>query len=134
MKKEKVIVMYLVRKICHMESTGCRSLNKVEVARQLMDLANIPGNAKIQEIPLDWNKQVVILFLLPDDENYYSLFAGIGKDKKFHFELTIAGILKGNEFEFFDEEKELDINYFREGEVNEDRRLYIHSAFLHCKY
>lgn len=79
-----------------------------------MDFVYIPQNAEIQEIPLDWNNQVVILFLVPGDTNYYSLFAGIGNDKKFYLELTITGILNGNKFEFFDEEKELDINYFRE--------------------
>lgn len=107
-------IMHLVREICHMKSTGCRSLNKAEVARQLMDIAHIPKDAEIQEIPLDWGNQVVILFLLPNDRNYYSLFAGIGNDKKFYFELTVTGILQGNKFEFFDEEKELEINYFWE--------------------
>ena len=107
-------IMHLVREIGHMKSTGCRSLNKVVLARQLMDIAHIPKDAEIQEIPLDWGNQVVILFLMPNDRNYYSLFAGIGNDKKFYFELTITGILQGNKFEFFDEEKELEINYFWE--------------------
>jgi len=105
-------VMQIVKKICDTESTNCRSLNKTELARQLMNIANIPQNADIQEIPLDWNNQVVILFLMPNDTNYYSLFAGIGTDNNFYFELGITGILKKDEFDFFDEDKRLNIDYF----------------------
>ena len=105
-------IMELVKSICNTESTGCRSLNKSDVARKLLEIANVPTTAEIQEIPLDWNNQVVILFLLPNDNNYYSLFSGIGKSGDFHFELSIIGILKGNEFNFYDEDQQLDINYF----------------------
>ena len=105
-------VMPIVREICNTESTNCRSLNKTELARKLLDIANIPQEADIQEIPLDWDNQVNILFLIPNDENYYSLFAGMGTDNNFHFELGITGILNGDEFDFFDEDKEIDINYF----------------------
>lgn len=105
-------VMQLVKEICNIESTNCRSLNKTELARQLMDIANVPQNAEIQEIPLDWNEQVIILFLIPNDVNYYSLFAGIGLNNNFYFQLEITGVLKEDEFEFFDEDKEIDINYF----------------------
>ena len=34
--------MKIVEKICSIESTDCRSLNKSELARKLMDMANIP--------------------------------------------------------------------------------------------
>lgn len=105
-------IMQLVKEICNIESTNCRSLNKTELARRLMDIVNVPHNAKIQEIPLDWNNQVLICFLLPDDINYYSLFAGVGTDNNFCFQLGITGILKGDEFEFFDEDKIIDVNYF----------------------
>ena len=105
-------VMQIVKEICNTESTNCRSLNKKELARQLLDIANVPQNAEIQEIPLDWDDQVVILFLMPNDTNYYSLFAGIGMSGLFHFELGITGVLNGNEFEFFDADRLLDINYF----------------------
>ena len=110
-------VMQLVEKMCIMESAGCRSLNKSDLARELMDIANIPQNADIQEIPLDWNNQVEILFLLPNDKNYYSLFAGIGCDGKFYFELSIIGTLKENGwFQFFEEDGKqneiLSIDYF----------------------
>ena len=105
-------VMPIVREICNTESIGCRSLNKTELARQLLDIANVPKDAEIQEIPLDWDDQVNILFLVPDDINYYSLFAGITNGGKFYFQLEIAGIVSGNEFEFFDEDKILNLNYF----------------------
>lgn len=110
-------VMRLVSEICNMESINCRSLNKAVVARKLLDMANVPKNANIQEIPLDWNNQVVVLFLVPGDNNYYSLFTGIGNDGNFYFELTITGILNGDTFEFFDEEKPLNIDYFRENRM-----------------
>lgn len=110
-------VMELVKTICNMESTDCRSFNKQDLARELMDLANVPKDADIQEIPLDWNNQVVILFLLPDDKNYYSLFSGIGNDGKFYFELSITGTLLDNGyFEFLEEHGQKDqvlpIDYF----------------------
>jgi len=105
-------VMELVKQICETESTNCRSLNKSDLARKLMNIANIPQNADIQEIPLDANNQVVVLFLIPNDSNYYSLFGGMGKDNNFHFTLSITGTLQGDTFNFYDDEKELDINYF----------------------
>lgn len=105
-------VMQIVKEICNTESTNCRSLNKTKLARQLMDIANVPQNAEIQEIPLDWDSQVLICFLLPNDTNYYSLFAGVETNNNFCFQLGITGILKGDEFDFFDEDKIIDINYF----------------------
>lgn len=105
-------ILDLVEKICS-NNSGCRGLNNKEVARELMNIAHIPANAEIEEIPLNWNNQVVILFLLPGDKNYYSLFAGIGNDGNFHFELSIAGTLQENGyFDFFAEEEMLPINYF----------------------
>lgn len=106
-------VMSIVKEICNTESTDCKSLNKANLARQLLDIANVPQDAEIQEIPLDWDNQVEILFLMSNDTNYYSLFAGIGRDNNFYFKLGITGILNGNEFDFFEEEKEIDIDYFR---------------------
>lgn len=105
-------IMSIVREICSTESTNCRSLNKTNLARQLLDIANVPQDADIQEIPLDWNDQVDVLFLLPNDTNYYSLFAGIGTDNKFYFSLGITGVLNGNMFDFYDKDIEIDIDYF----------------------
>jgi len=113
MNKEKVLL--LVEQICSTESTNCRSLNKVELAKQLLVLANVPQIATICEIPLDWNSQVVILFTLPNDSNYYSLFSGIGTDGNFHFELAITGKFeKSDTFNFYDEDEEIAIDYFLE--------------------
>ena len=114
MKKDEV--MRLVRQICDEPSTDCRSLNKSALAREILNIAHVPQNANIQEIPLDWDNQIVILFLLPDDANYYSLFAGIGLDGNFYFELSITGVLKGKHFDFYEEETPLDINYFNKEE------------------
>lgn len=106
-------VLNIVSKICEIKSTDCRGLNKRDLARKLLNLANVPTNAEIEEIPLDWNNQVVILFLIPGDKNYYSLFAGIGNNGKFYFELSITGVLENNGyFRFFESEKIIDSSYF----------------------
>lgn len=114
MKKK---VMSLVEKICNMESTSCRSLNKSGLARELMNLAHVPQNAEVQEIPLDWDNMVEICFLIPNDNKYYSLFAGIGIDKMFHFQLSIIGTrCKNGCFHFYEEDNKenemLPIDYF----------------------
>lgn len=74
----KMDFMKIVKEICSIESANCRSLNKSEVARKLMDMIDIPRSAEIQEIPLDWNDQVEILFTIPEDKYYYGLSAGHG--------------------------------------------------------
>lgn len=115
-------VMEIVKKICKAESVSCRGLDQQALARKLMDIANIPPEADIQEIPVNWDNMVLILFLLPNDKNYYSLFAGIGIDGNFHFELSITGkLLDNGYFDFFEEhgEKEqiLPIDYFCKKEL-----------------
>lgn len=86
-------VMELVKEICEMESTDCRSLNKSEPARKLLDLAGVPKSAKIGEILFCWGNQASVLFSLPNDNNYYCLFAGLGcTDKKFYFDLSINSV------------------------------------------
>lgn len=110
---DQIKILELVHEICEKESTNCHSLNKLALARELMNIGEIPSNAEVQENPLDWDNQVVILFILPNDKNYYSLFAGIGNDGEFHFDLSITGILKGNKFEFFDEDQRLNMDYFK---------------------
>lgn len=98
-------VMQLVKQICNVESTNCKSLNKKDLVRELMNLANVPQNADIQEVPVDWDNMVEVLFLLPDDNNYYNLFAGIGIDNNFHFGLSIIGnLLDNGYFHFFEED------------------------------
>lgn len=101
--------MPLVREICSIAPTDCRSLNKAHLARQLMDLVNIPQEAEIYEIPLDWDDEVVILFMLSNDENYYSLGAGHWLDDTERMILGITGKLRGKKFKFFEEEGKEDI-------------------------
>lgn len=109
--------MKIVRKICSIETTDCRSLNKSEVARKLMDMANIPRNAEIQEIPLDWNNQVETLFTIPEDKYYYGLSAGHWLDGTESMYLEIIGIQRdqGNDiwFDFYNTGKRLPLDYFR---------------------
>lgn len=101
--------MPFVKEICNMEATDCSSLNKSKLARELMNLVNIPQNAEIYEIPLDWDDEVVILFMLPNDKNYYSLGAGHWLDGTERLILSITGRWKGREFKFFQEEGKEDI-------------------------
>ena len=105
--------MFIVDKMCTTQSTDCRSLNKSIDARQLMDMINVPLDAEICEIPLDWFRQTIILFKLPKNQNYYSLFIGNGFDDKFHFDLTIEGIIKEDlNIDFYDNVIELETEYF----------------------
>lgn len=78
--------MELVRAICNMPATDCRSLNKAAEARKLLDLVHVPETAEIHEIPLDWDEQVEVMFTLPNDKTYYGLTAGMN-DGKFFIDL-----------------------------------------------
>lgn len=79
-------IMEIVRAICNMPATDCRSLNKAAKARELLDLVHVPDTAEIHEIPLDWDEQVEIMFTVPNDKTYYGLTAGMN-DGKFFIEL-----------------------------------------------
>lgn len=110
-------VMEIVNLICNTESVSCRGLDQSGLARKLMDLANIPKDADIHEIPVNWDSMVAINFLIPNDNKYFCLFAGIGMDEKYHFELSIIGALESNGwFHFFQEDgkedESLPINFF----------------------
>lgn len=109
--------MKIVKEICSIETTDCRSLNKSELARKLMDMANIPQTVEIQEIPLDWNDQVEILFTIPEDKYYYGLSAGHWLDGTESMFLEIIGIQlkQGNDiwFDFYNTGKRLPLDYFR---------------------
>lgn len=84
-------VLEIVGRMCNTQSTDCRSLNKRKDARLLMDIFKIPETAKIREIPLDWDNQILITFEMPNDNNRYCLFAGIGSDKKYYCEISREG-------------------------------------------
>lgn len=105
-------IIQIIKAICDISSANGSGLNKVDMARKLLDYANVPQNAEIQKIPVSENKQVRILFFVPGDDDYYSLFAGIGTDGYFYFELSGIGILKEKGLELYDEEKVLPADYF----------------------
>lgn len=113
----KMDFMKIVREICSVKSIDCRSLNKSELARKLMDMVNIPQNAEIQEIPLDWNNQIEMLFTIPEDKYYYGLNAGHWKDGTESMFLEIVGTQRkqGNDiwFDFYNTGKRLPLDYFR---------------------
>ena len=118
-------VMGIVDSICTMKSTDCRSLNKSHLARELMDIVEIPINAIIHEIPLDWDRQVEIMFTIPEDTlhkvNYYfGLFAGIGTDGNFHLELSQCGewSKKSGYFDFYFRDKAIPIDYFKTEKIH----------------
>ena len=115
MKKDEMIIvnfMEIVHEICTTSSTDCRSLNKSDLARKLMDLVNIPQNAEIQEIPLDWEDQVDVCFTIPNDDNYYSLYAGHWLDDTESMKLANTGKIDGSQFEFYEKEIDLPLDYF----------------------
>ena len=121
--------MQIVKSICETTATECRSLNKAELARELMDMANIPSNAIIEEIPLDWNNQVSICFTVPNDDNYYSLYAGHWNNGTEKMMLCIIGtqIHSGSKtfFEFFTKEEDLSLDYFvkNQNEKQEEQEI-----------
>ncbi len=110
----------LVDRICSMESLNCRSLNKSHLAREIMNFVEIPMEAIIHEIPLDWDRQVAIMFTIPEDTlhkvNYYfELYAGIGTDGKVNLELSKCGEWnnKSRYFDFYIRNKQISIDYFK---------------------
>lgn len=129
--------MQIVKAICETESINCRSLNKSEMARELMDMVNIPCNATIEEIPLDWNNQVSICFTVPNDENYYSLYAGHWNNGTERMMLCIIGIQvhSGSKsfFEFLTEEKEISLDYFIKNQKNMKSEIKITAHTYVCE-
>lgn len=122
--------MHIVKAMCATATTDCRSLNKSELARELMDMVNIPSNATIEEIPLDWNNQVSICFTIPNDNNYYSLYAGHWNDDTESMSLCIIGTqVHFGFFEFFTEEKEVSLDYFvkNQNDVNTETKITAHT-------
>lgn len=129
----------IVKEICSVKATDCRSLNKIKMARKLMDMVNIPQNAEIQEIPLDWNNQVEILFTVPNDKYYYGLNAGRWLDGTESMFLELIGTQQKQGghiwFDFYDTGERLPLNYFiemRQKIMTEERFKEI--AYKRCKY
>lgn len=84
-------VKSLIKEICMGECTVCRGLEKAVLARKLMNFAHVPQNARIWEMTARRDNQVLISFTLPEDDNYYSLFAGIGYDGNSYFKMAMMG-------------------------------------------
>lgn len=110
----------LVTEICTTTPTDCRSLNKADLGRKLLDLLHVPTTTEITEIPLDWDGQVEICFTLPDNANYFSLYAGKWLDGSESCYLAITGKKRkyGNKvyYEFCHMEEILPDDYFKKGE------------------
>lgn len=124
-------VMAIVEKFCNAESVSCRGLDQSGLARELMDLANVPQNAEIQEIPVNYDNMVAINFLIPGNDKYFCLFAGIGMNGNYHFELSIIGTLLENGWFHFRQEDGLSeliipIDYFvKPATITEQIRNFI---------
>lgn len=86
-------VMEIVSAICSTPPENCRGLDKAELALQLFEYSDIKCGTifTISEIPLCWSNQVDIYFVIYGDPNYYSLFAGIGNDGSFCYQIEIIG-------------------------------------------
>lgn len=80
-------VMELVKTICSTNS-NCRGIKGNELnINILLELKGIDSKSvNVYEVPLNWDNQVVILFT-DADQSDKELFAGIGTDGNFYFEL-----------------------------------------------
>lgn len=110
----------IVTAICATTSTDCRSLNKADLGRKLLDLLNVPPTAQITEIPLDWDGQVEICFVVPGNINVFSLYAGKWLDGSESCYLAITGRQREYNgeiwYDFFNVEEILPDDYFKRGE------------------
>lgn len=110
----------IVTAICKMFPTDCRSLNKADLGRKLLDLLNVPTTAEITEIPLDWDGQVEICFVVPGNINVFSFYAGKWLDGSESCYLAIIGTQKEDNgkiwYDFFQIEEILPDDYFKKGE------------------
>lgn len=107
-------VMVIVNQMIRLDNDDSLSDNTRKnsilcLARKLLKLAGIcEENTEIFEIPVMQDNQVVVLFFSKseNDDNYYSIFAGIGTDGKFYFEFSITGRVErlkdSYKFDFYD--------------------------------
>lgn len=109
-------MMAIVKEMCAYQSASCRGLDMADMARGLLDMASVPASAVVGEIPVSDDNQVIIYFYVPNDDNYYMLFAGDGCDgSKANFKLYIDGKNPcTDDFYFLDKDIEIDINHFKE--------------------
>lgn len=109
----------LVFAICATTPTDCRSLNKADLGRKLLDLLNVPTTVEITEIPLDWDGQVEICFVVPENANVFSLYAGKWLDGSESCYVAITGRQREDNgkvwYDFFQIEEILLDDYFKRG-------------------
>lgn len=110
----------LVFAICATTPTDCRSLNKADLGRKLLDLLNVPPTAQIIEIPLDGDDQVEICFVVLGKINVFSLYAGKWLDGSESCYLAITGRQREYNgkiwYDLFQIEEILPDDYFKRGE------------------
>lgn len=108
--------MSVVREMCARKSTDCRSLNMKDLARRLMDIANIPQTAEIFEIPLNWHNQVGITFMVPNYPVAFGLYAGYWNNGTESMQLEIVGTIRNDDdsisIDYWKEEMSLPLDYF----------------------
>lgn len=109
--------MSVVREMCARKSTDCRSLNMKDLARKLMDMVNIPQNAEIFEIPLNWQNQVGIIFMVPNYPVAFVLYAGHWKNGTESMQLDVLGTIHEYDdcisIDYWKEEMSLSLDFFK---------------------
>lgn len=117
MKNKYKDFMSVVREMGTRKSTDCRSLNMTDLARRLMDMVDIPQNAEIFEIPLNWHIQVGITFMVPNYPVAFGLYAGLWKNGTESMKLEIVGTIRkdddGISIDYWKEEMSLPLDYFK---------------------
>jgi hypothetical protein len=128
-ENQKYNLLSIVTEMCKTSTpfVDCRGLSLCDLGKKMFDTLNnfdercpISTDISIQEIPLNWENQVEILFYLDteyysakESEScnsifticpYYSLFCGIGTDNEFHCEISITGVShsQSSEYSFFE--------------------------------
>ena len=118
MKNKYKDFMCVVREMCARKSTDCRSINMADLAWRLMDMVDIPQTAEIFEIPLHWDNQVGITFMVPNYPVAFGLYAGLWKNGTKSMQLEIVGTIcnddnNGISIDYWKEEMNLPLDYFR---------------------
>ena len=117
MENEYKDFMSVGREMCARKSTDCRSLNMTDLARRLMDMVDIPQNAEIFEIPLNWHIQVGITFTVPKYPVAFGLYAGYWNNGTESMQLVIVGTIRNDDdgisIDYWKEEMSLPLDYFK---------------------
>jgi len=82
-------IMELVNTICNTESDCHGMANNCFNVNELLCMSeNVPEYCRVIEVPINWGQQVLIIYKRVGEENECELFAGIGTDGEFYFEVT----------------------------------------------